>query len=83
MMRLNEDLQMLRETVRRFSDERIAPRAAEIDQSNEFPRDLWPELGEMGLLGLTISDELGGSGMGYLAHVIATEEISRASGSIG
>lgn len=82
-MRLNEDLQMLRETVRRFSDERIAPRAAEIDQSNEFPRDLWPELGEMGLLGLTISDELGGSGMGYLAHVIATEEISRASGSIG
>lgn len=82
-MRLNEDLQMLRETVRRFSDERIAPRAAEIDQSNEFPRDLWPELGEMGLLGLTISDELGGSGMGYLAHVIATEEISRASGSVG
>ena len=82
-MILNEDLQMLQETVQRFSQDIIAPRAAGIDESNEFPRDLWPLMGEMGLLGLTVPEELGGSGMGYLAHVIATEEISRASGSVG
>jgi isovaleryl-CoA dehydrogenase len=78
-----EDLDLLRETVRSFASDRIAPRAAEIDESNEFPRDLWPELGELGLLGITVESEFGGSDLGYLAHVIAMEEISRASGSVG
>ena len=78
-----EDLDLLRETVRNFAADRIAPRAAEIDEKNEFPRDLWPELGELGLLGITVEHEYGGSEMGYLAHVIAMEEISRASGSVG
>ena len=80
---LGEDLDMLRETVRSFAADRIAPRAAEIDEANEFPRDLWPELGELGLLGITVEGEYGGSELGYLAHVIAMEEISRASGSVG
>lgn len=80
---INEDIDLLRDTVRRFAEERIAPRAAEIDQSNEFPRDLWPELGELGLLGITVSGDYGGSEMGYLAHTIAMEEISRASASVG
>lgn len=78
-----EDLDLLRETVRSFATDRIAPRAAEIDESNVFPRDLWPELGELGLLGITAESEFGGSELGYLAHVIAMEEISRASGSVG
>ena len=78
-----EDLDLLRETVRGFANDRIAPRAAEIDENNEFPRDLWPELGELGLLGITVESEYGGSELGYLAHVIAMEEISRASGSVG
>jgi isovaleryl-CoA dehydrogenase len=78
-----EDLDLLREIVRGFARDRIAPRAAEIDASNEFPRDLWPELGELGLLGITVEKEYGGSELGYLAHVIAMEEISRASGSLG
>jgi isovaleryl-CoA dehydrogenase len=78
-----EDLDLLRETVRSFARDRIAPRAAAIDEKNEFPRDLWPELGELGLLGITVEDEYGGAGLGYLAHVIAMEEISRASGSVG
>ncbi len=78
-----EDLDLLRETVRSFAADRIAPRAAEIDQNNEFPRDLWPELGELGLLGITVESEYGGSELGYLAHVIAMEEISRASGAVG
>ena len=78
-----EDLDLLRETVRAFATDRIAPRAAEIDEKNLFPRDLWPELGELGLLGMTVEDEFGGSGLGYLAHVIAMEEISRASASVG
>ena len=78
-----EDLDLLRETVRSFARDRIAPRASAIDEKNEFPRDLWPELGELGLLGITVESEFGGSELGYLAHVIAMEEISRASGSVG
>jgi isovaleryl-CoA dehydrogenase len=82
-MPLNEDLELLRETVRRFAELEIAPYAEEIDSSNTFPQDLWPKLGELGLLGMTIPESLGGSDMGYLAHVVAMEEISRASGSVG
>lgn len=82
-MKLNEDIELLRETTRRFAEEQIAPHAAEIDQRNEFPQELWLKLGEMGLLGITIPEELGGAGMGYLAHLVAMEEISRASASIG
>ena len=80
---LGEDIDLLRESVQSFAADRIAPRAQEIDASNRFPRDLWPELGALGLLGITIEEELGGSGLGYLAHVIAMEEISRASASVG
>ncbi len=78
-----EDLDLLRETVRGFATDHIAPRAAEIDAKNEFPRDLWPEFGALGLLGITVEDKYGGSELGYLAHVIAMEEISRASASVG
>ena len=80
---LGEDIDLLREAVRSFAADRIAPRAADIDRDNEFPRDLWPELGELGLLGITVEEEYGGTGLGYLAHVVAMEEISRASGSVG
>ena len=80
---LGEDLDLLRETVRNFATDRIAPRARDIDEQNLFPRDLWPELGELGLLGITVEEDFGGSNLGYLAHVIAMEEISRASGSVG
>ena len=80
---LGEDIDLLRETVRAFATDRIAPRATEIDEKNEFPRDLWPDLGELGLLGITVEEEYGGSALGYLAHVIAMEEISRASASLG
>lgn len=80
---LNETHQLLRETVYQFAQEKIAPRAAEIDHSNLFPRDLWPQMGELGLLGITVEEQDGGAGMGYLAHVIAMEEISRASASVG
>jgi isovaleryl-CoA dehydrogenase len=80
---LGEDVDMLRDSVRRFSQTKIAPRADEIDRKNEFPRDLWPKLGDLGLLGITVEEKWGGSGLGYLEHCVAMEEISRASGSIG
>ncbi|MGM0536866.1 MAG: isovaleryl-CoA dehydrogenase [Pseudomonadota bacterium] len=80
---LDDELNMLRDQVNAFARDEIAPRAAEIDEKNEFPNDLWQKFGDMGLLGITVSDEDGGSGMGYLAHCIAVEEISRASASVG
>ena len=80
---LGEELDEVRTQVRRFARERIAPRAEEIDRSNEFPRDLWPELGAAGLLGITVPERWGGANLGYLAHIIVMEEISRASGSVG
>jgi isovaleryl-CoA dehydrogenase len=80
---LGEDLDTLRATVAKFAAERIAPLAADIDRNNLFPRELWPQLGELGLLGITVEEEHGGTGLGYLAHVVAMEEISRASASVG
>jgi isovaleryl-CoA dehydrogenase len=80
---LGEDIDLLRASVREFAAAEIAPRAAEIDRANEFPVDLWQKLGALGLLGITVDQEYGGSGLGYLAHVVAMEEISRASGSVG
>jgi isovaleryl-CoA dehydrogenase len=80
---LGDDIDMLREAVADFAADQIAPRAAEIDASNRFPRDLWPALGSLGLLGITVEESLGGAGLGYLAHVVANEEISRASASVG
>ncbi|TPK44922.1 isovaleryl-CoA dehydrogenase [Mesorhizobium sp. B2-5-4] len=79
----DEDVEALRDLVRRFAQDRIAPIAADIDRENEFPAHLWRELGALGLLGITADPDFGGSGMGYLAHVIAVEEISRASASVG
>ena len=79
---LGEDVNALRETVHRWAQDRIKPLAAQVDGSNEFPAPLWREMGEMGLLGITVAEEYGGSGMGYLAHTIAVEEIARASASI-
>jgi isovaleryl-CoA dehydrogenase len=80
---LGETADMLRDSVRSFSDDNIAPRAEEIDRSNEFPRDLWPMMGALGLHGITVAEEYGGSGLGYLEHCVAMEEVSRASASVG
>ncbi len=80
---LGDEIDMLRESVCNFANDHIAPRAQEIDASNQFPRDLWPQLGDLGLLGITVDEEYGGAGLGYLAHVVAMEEISRASASVG
>ncbi len=82
-MPLSEELELLRDSVRRFADQEISPRAESIDLENEFPQDLWQKFGDLGLLGMTIPAEFGGSEMGYLAHLLAVEEISRASGSVG
>ncbi len=80
---LGEDIDMLRQAVRAFASQQIAPQAAEIDRSNEFPAGLWRKFGELGLLGITVEEEYGGSAMGYLAHIVAVEEISRASAAVG
>jgi isovaleryl-CoA dehydrogenase len=80
---LGEDIDMLRETTRGFSDDKIAPRAGEIDKTNTVPRDLWPQMGALGLHGITVEEEYGGAGLGYLAHCVAMEEISRGSASVG
>jgi len=80
---LGETIEMLRESVRHFAAAEIAPRAAEIDRSNQFPADLWRKMGDLGLLGITVDEDYGGTNMGYLAHIVAMEEISRASGSVG
>jgi isovaleryl-CoA dehydrogenase len=80
---LGADIDALRDTIENFARDRIAPRADEIDRTNVFPRDLWPELGQMGLLGITVEEEYGGAGLGYLEHCVALEEVSRASGSVG
>jgi isovaleryl-CoA dehydrogenase len=80
---LGETAEMIRTTARDFAQDEIAPRAAEIDRSNQFPRDLWPKMGALGLHGITVEEEFGGSGLGYLEHCIALEEVSRASASVG
>jgi isovaleryl-CoA dehydrogenase len=80
---LGEDIEMLRDSVWQFASKEIAPRAAGIDQANEFPVDLWRKFGDMGLLGMSVEEEYGGTQMGYLAHIVAMEEISRASASVG
>jgi isovaleryl-CoA dehydrogenase len=80
---LGEHVDALRDSVQSFTADRIAPRAEEIDRTNRFPRDLWPELGRLGLLGITVEEEYGGTGMGYLEHCVAMEEISRGSAAVG
>jgi isovaleryl-CoA dehydrogenase len=80
---LGEDIEMLRDTIQSFAAKEIAPRAAQIDRDNEFPADLWKKFGDLGLLGMTVPEEDGGTGLGYLAHIVAMEEISRASASVG
>ncbi len=79
----DETIDLLRQSVRSFADDAIAPIAADIDRANEFPNELWPKLGALGLLGITVPQRYGGAGMGYLAHIVAMEEISRASASVG
>ena len=80
---LGETADAIRDTVHAFAQEKIAPRAEEIDRSNQFPRDLWPEMGALGLHGITVPEEYGGAGLGYLEHCVAIEEVSRASASVG
>jgi isovaleryl-CoA dehydrogenase len=80
---LGDTIDMLRDTVRQFAAAEIAPRAGEIDRSNQFPMDLWRKMGSLGVLGITVEETYGGAGMGYLAHIVAMEEISRTSGSVG
>src|SRR5690242_4562647 len=80
---LGSDVDMLRKTAGDFAQDRIAPRAAAIDRDNEFPRDLWPEMGALGLHGITVEEDYGGAGLGYLHHCVAMEEISRASAAVG
>src|ERR687895_996931 len=80
---LGDTALMIRDTVAGFAQAEIAPRAEEIDRTNEFPRDLWPRLGELGLHGITVEEDYGGAGLGYTEHVVAMEEISRASASVG
>ena len=80
---LDPDIEEIRDMVRRWTDDRLAPMAEDIDRKNEFPRELWPEMGELGLLGITANEDFGGTGLGYLAHTVVMEEISRGSGSIG
>jgi isovaleryl-CoA dehydrogenase len=80
---LGDDINALRDAVREFAQREIAPRAAEIDRSDQFPMDLWRKLGDLGVLGVTVGEDEGGAGLGYLAHMVAMEEISRASASVG
>src|ERR1700732_411639 len=80
---LGPEIDMLRSTVRGFAEDRVAPLAAEIDRTDRFPIELWPELGALGLHGITVEEEYGGAGMGYLAHCVAMEEVSRGSASVG
>jgi isovaleryl-CoA dehydrogenase len=80
---LGEDIDALRDTVQRWAQEQVAPQAADIDRNNDMPRDLWTQMGELGLLGMTADPDFGGTGMGYLAHTVAMEEVSRASASVG
>ncbi|WP_286742632.1 acyl-CoA dehydrogenase family protein, partial [Aquabacterium sp. UBA2148] len=80
---LGEDIDALREAVRAFVDKELAPRAADIDRDNLFPTDMWKKLGDLGLHGLTVSEEYGGTNLGYLAHMVAMEEVSRGSASVG
>jgi len=80
---LGEEINELRDTVHKFAQDRIRPQAQKIDKDNEFPKELWSEMGNLGLHGITVSEEYGGSQMGYLAHTIALEEVSRASASVG
>ncbi|HHY49432.1 MAG TPA: isovaleryl-CoA dehydrogenase, partial [Alphaproteobacteria bacterium] len=82
-IRLDDDTERLRDTVRRFASAVVAPAAREVDESSRFPRELWPQLGAMGLFGITVDEDDGGSGLGYLQHVVVLEEITRVSGAIG
>jgi len=79
---LGEDVNALRDTVHRWAQEQVKPMAAEIDRTNAFPPQLWREMGDLGLLGITVPEEFGGAGMSYLAHTVAVEEIARASASV-